>query len=286
VQEIGRVVELWRYPVKSMGGERIASARAEPGSGIAGDRGWAVRDEKAGEIRGAKHIPGLLRCSARYREEPRAGSATPVEIELAGGRRTHSGDPAIHASLSQELGREVTLWPLRPSSDLEHYRRAGSASADELRELLGLVPGEPLPVFSSATPPELAHFVARPGTYFDAFDLHLLTRASLAELAKAAPGAQIDVRRFRPNLLIDTRGATGQPELDWCGAELRVGSLRLRVLEPMLRCAMTVHAQPGLAREPRIMRALVRETGQRLGVAASVIEPGELSAGDRVWRLG
>jgi hypothetical protein len=61
--------------------------------------------------------------------------------------------------------------------------------------------------------------------------------------------------------------------------------VRLRVLEPMLRCSMTLHAQADLPRDPRIMRALVRETGQRLGVAASVIEPGELSAGDRVWQL-
>jgi uncharacterized protein YcbX len=93
------------------------------------------------------------------------------------------------------------------------------------------------------------------------------------------------VRRFRPNLLIDTGDAAGQPERAWCGAELRIGTLRLRVLEPMLRCSMTVHAQAGLPREPAIMRALVRETDQRLGVAASVLEPGELSAGDRVWRL-
>jgi uncharacterized protein YcbX len=265
-----------------MGGERIDSALAVPGTGIAGDRGWAVRDEASGEIRGAKHIPGLLRCSARYLEPPAAGSFAPVEITLSGGERIRGDDAGVHAALSRELGRAVTLWPLQPASDLEHYRRRSSFSLDDLRALLGLDEGEPLPALGSASPPELAQFVARPGTYFDAHDLHLLSRASLAHLERATPGSRVDVRRFRPNLVIDTGAAAGQPELDWCGRELRIGALRVRALAPMLRCSMTVHAQADLPRDPRIMRALVRETGQNLGLAASVAEAGLLRAGDPV----
>jgi hypothetical protein len=280
--QVGRVAEIWRYPVKSMGGERIESAHAVPGTGIAGDRGWAVRDEASGEIRGAKHIPGLLRCSARYLEAPRTGAIAPVEIELPGGQKIRGDDPGVHAALSRELGRAVTLWPLRPASDLAHYRRKGAASLDELRELLGLADGEPLPAFGSSSPPELREFVSRPGTYFDAYDLHLLSGASLAHLSSAAPGSRIDARRFRPNLRIDTGSAAGQPELDWCGRELRIGGLRVRALAPMLRCSMTVHAQAGLPRDPRVMRALVRETGQHLGLAAAVVEAGEVRAGDPV----
>jgi hypothetical protein len=283
LREVGHISEIWRYPVKSMGGERIAAADAFPGTGIAGDRGWAVRDEKAGEIRGAKHIPGLLRCRARYLEQPRTGAIARVEIEFPDGRVLTGDAPEVHAELTRAVGRAVTLWPLRPASDREHYRRAGATSPDELRLLLGLEAGEPLPGFGRSTPPELAEFVARPGTYFDAYDLHLLTTASLARLASAAPGSRIDVRRFRPNLLIDAGSAPGQPELDWCGRELRIGGLRLRALDPMLRCAMTVHAQADLPRDPRVMRALVRETGQHLGLAAAVVEPGRISVGDRVW---
>ena len=48
---IGRVIEVWRYPVKSMRGKRLErcalGARDTPG-----DRGWARRDETAGEVRG------------------------------------------------------------------------------------------------------------------------------------------------------------------------------------------------------------------------------------------
>jgi uncharacterized protein YcbX len=281
-REVGRVAQLWRYPVKSMQGEPVSAARAIPRSGIAGDRGWAVRDESAGEIRGAKHIPALLQCRARYLEEPGPGGSAPVEIELPGGDRVHSAEPDVDARLSRALGREVTLWPLQPAAALEHYRRRAQGSLDELRDLLGLVAEEPLPEFGRHTPAELAQFVSRPGTYFDAHELHLLTGSSLARLAQAAPQSRVDVRRFRPNALIEAAQA-GQPELDWCDGMLRIGTLRVRVLEPMLRCSMTVHAQSDLPRDPRVMRAMVRETGQRLGVSAAVEQAGELAVGDGVW---
>ena len=57
--------QIWRYPVKSMRGELLEEANVTPG-GILYDRGWAVRDEKANTIRGAKYMPTLLQCSAKY----------------------------------------------------------------------------------------------------------------------------------------------------------------------------------------------------------------------------
>ncbi len=48
---VGRVEQLWRYPVKSMRGERVSRAALERRFGIPGDRGWAIRDEDSGEIR-------------------------------------------------------------------------------------------------------------------------------------------------------------------------------------------------------------------------------------------
>ena len=56
---VGVVGELWRFPFKSMAGETLDGAWVGT-DGIAGDRGWALRDEKAGEVRGAKKLPRLL----------------------------------------------------------------------------------------------------------------------------------------------------------------------------------------------------------------------------------
>lgn len=58
---LGKIREIWRYPFKSMQGECLE--RCEVGTlGLPGDRGWALRDEAAGEIRGAKKMPSLLLC--------------------------------------------------------------------------------------------------------------------------------------------------------------------------------------------------------------------------------
>jgi uncharacterized protein YcbX len=284
---VGRLSQLWRYPVKSMAGEVLEQGRIDKRVGIPGDRGWAVRDERAGEIRGAKKIPELLQLAARYLREPEADSTAPVEIRLPDGRVVDSDAHDVSAILSAALGTEVTLCARRPADDLDHYRRARRIEdpASEIRRTSELLPDEPLPALGDF-PPELLEFVSPPGTYFDAFELHLLTRESLAELARRAPGATLDARRFRPNLLVDLDATTqGFPEFDWCGRELRIGNAIARVLSPVMRCRMTTHAQAELPRDPRIMRALVRETQMNLGVGLTVIEPGTVRAGDALELL-
>src|ERR687890_1214784 len=105
---VGRVKEVWRYPLKSMAGERLSTASVGA-RGLWGDRGWALRDEAAGEIRGAKISPALMLCAARYREEPTAEGAPPhADITLPDGTETSTDDPQINELLSELLGRRVT----------------------------------------------------------------------------------------------------------------------------------------------------------------------------------
>jgi uncharacterized protein YcbX len=66
---LGTINELWRYPIKSMCGERVDSCSLSP-RGVVGDRVWAVRDSQTGKIGSAKQIPALLMCSSKYIEEP------------------------------------------------------------------------------------------------------------------------------------------------------------------------------------------------------------------------
>lgn len=281
---VGKVSEVWRYPVKSMGGERME--RGEIGlRGIAGDRGWALRDETAGEIRGAKKLSALLRCTARYLAEPADDKIPPAEITLPDDTRIRSDDPAAAARLSQLLGRPVTLWPLQPASATDHYRRAQPDNPDivaELRAIFGRTQDEPLPDLS-VFPPEIMQYTSPLGTYFDAFPLHVLTTASLAALDTGSRTAHFDVRRFRPNLLLETAGhLRGLVENEWCGKTVRLGSAVVKIEMPCVRCVMPTLAQRNLAEDPSVLRTIVRAAAQNLGVYATVTTPGRVAIGDTV----
>ena len=281
---VGTVVEIWRYPVKSMGGEQLD--RCVVGErGLPGDRGWALRDEVVGEIRGAKKFPQLLRCAARYLEEPTGGRIPAAEITLPDEARVRSDAPEAAARLSELVGKPVTLWPLRPAGDLAHYRRGRPDHPDmmdELRSIFGRLEDEPLPDLS-VFPQALFEFTSLPGTYFDALPLHLLTTATLSDLHRLNPSAHFDRRRFRPNVLIEPQGTTsGQPELDWCGRPLRVGDATVSVKMPVVRCSMTTQPQGDLPKDASVLRTIVRHSNQNVGVYANVLSPGRVKIGDAV----
>jgi uncharacterized protein YcbX len=281
---LGVIREIWRYPFKSMQGERLE--RCEVGTtGLPGDRGWAVRDETAGEIRGAKKMPALLLCTARYREEPAGGRIPPVDITLPDGTTVASDAPGAAARLSEVLGRRVTVWPLLAASDREHYRRGQPDNPDmmaELRQIFAREDGEPLPDLS-VFPQELFEFTSLPGTYFDALPIHLLTTASLATMAEQNPRAAWDVRRFRPNFVIETAPETGGlAEEAWCGKTLRLGTLELRCEMTTARCGMTTQPQEGLPKDPSVLRTIVASAGQNLGAYANIARPGRVAVGDPV----
>ena len=283
----GRIAEIWRYPVKSMGGERIRETSLGA-NGVPGDRAWAVRDEVRGGIRGAKKIPALMRCSARYTSAPSPERVAAPEIGLPGGDTLRADAPDANARVSAAVGTPVTLWPLRPASDVEHYKRGAPDSPDvltELRSIFGREEGEPLPDLS-VFPPDLFQYESPPGTYFDAFPLLLLTGASLRRLAQLAPASRVDVRRFRPNFVIETGdGDAGFPELAWAGKRLRLGDAVLSVEVACPRCVMITHGTGDLPKDPGLMRTLVREAGGSIGIYASVAEPGAVRVGDAVELL-
>lgn len=280
-ERIGVVRELWRYPVKSMGGETMTRATLDA-NGLPGDRGWALRDEAAGEVRGAKKLPALVGCMARYRAEPDAASVPHADITLPGGEVTATDDPDAARRLSALVGRSVTLHPRRPADDLAHYRRGLPDNADmetELREIFGRLPDEPLPDLS-LLPPELFEYTSPRGTYFDVAPIHLVTTASLAALG---PAERFDRRRFRPNLVIETApGVAGLPESEWSGRTLRVGGAVLRATIPTMRCVMVTLPQANLPKDPAILRAIVRDAGQNFGLYADVAAGGAVAVGDPV----
>jgi len=257
--------------------------------GIRHDRGWAVRDEATQIIRGAKHIPALMQCSATYIPETNAGTVPHVSITLPDGTRTRSDASDVHERLSGALGRRVTLWPLLPAEDLDHYRLKDNDPAAlyaEWRRLFALEPGEPFPDLSAFGPAllgELAHYAAPIGTYFDVYPIHILTMHSLRRLRSMLPDSQIEVRRFRPNILLDADVESAEsPEDSWMGQRLQLGRVSLEVRAKAPRCVMTSLAQPGIAQDARIIRAIVKQMASCFGVYANVVEPGLLENATRV----
>lgn len=277
---IGTIQSLWRYPVKSMLGEQISST-AIGQLGIPGDRGYAIRDEKAGEIRGAKNIPQLFQFSARYLAAPSDTYIPPVEITLPNQKTMRTDDPTIHTQISQALGREVTIWPRQPKENTGHYLRAPGGLGD-LRPIFGLEEGEPLPSFEGI-PEEIFQYVAPLGTYFDAYPVHLLTTASLQGLTAHYPEGQFVPQRFRPNIVIATDDNSIQDtEASWKGKILRIGQVEIAVNVPTIRCVMTTLPQGNLPKDPRILRTLVQKNGHHVGSYATVHKGGDIRAGDVV----
>lgn len=295
---IGAVREIHRHPVKSMGGESIRETAIEKRFGVVGDRAWAIRDLTVGEIRGAKKIPALMTLGARYLEEPKDGGSAPIEIDLGNGRCVRSDEAAVSERLSERLGRPVQLCARPPAHDLAHFRRARPITdpETEIREAYELLPDEPTPKvmegpvdFSVVT-----EYVSPPGTYFDFFDMHLLSTRSLERFAARVPDSIIEARRFRPNLVVDLEaprvgegadarpGGSEWPEQEWLGRTLSIGDAAFEITMPMARCGMTTHAQPGLPKDPRIMRALYRECSLNLGVAVTVVRGGRVRVGDAI----
>ena len=282
---VGHVRELWRYPVKSLRGERLPRAAIERRYGVAGDRGWAVREEQVGEIRSAKRVGALVEFAARYVEEPCGAWVPPVEIDLGDRGTVRSDHPELAAKLSDALGFAASLWPRQPADDTDFYRRVDPIDEAEMRRQLALLPDEPIPTYAT-TPPELAaelrEYVSPLGTFFDAVELHLLSTSSLTALGEHAPESDLDVRRFRPNIVVDTRELSGFVEHAWVGRRLRIGPVIADVTMPTSRCVMVTLPQADLPRDRSIMRTLVRATGMDLGVGLAVIEPGTVAIGDPI----
>ena len=303
---IGTIKQIWRYPVKSMAGEQLESC-ALGVAGIPGDRGWAIRNDKTGEITNGKHFPPLMRCSARYLEPPANGSIPHVEITFPDGSQFTSDQADINARLTELVKSSVSLWPLQPASNIEHYRRNsktarllgklarfrlfraalpaitsfGYANA-ELREAFSREAGEPVPDLS-VLPPHILEFTSPPGTYFDAFPIHLLTTASLEIMSRLNPSAAWDVRRFRPNFLIETdENVKGLIESEWNGQKIRLGNVELKGEIPTPRCGMTIQAQKDFPKDPSILRSIVKDANQNFGVYANVITAGSVQIGDSV----
>ena len=286
------VSELWRYPVKSMGGERIDATEVAD-AGFIGDRAYAVIDPATQKVGSAKHPRlwgALLQCRARYLDVPRRDAALPqVSITLPDGEETGSEDPHVDERLSAVFGRPVQLTTVTPEGNgyLAVWPEMEGVMPDDVRAQ-STVDGSEADGTLTALSLGLA---SPPGTFFDVAALHVLTTATLRHLGEVEPASRFAVERYRPNIVIESECAPFA-ENDWTGADVRFGgALGASVLLPTMRCIMTTLAQGDLPRDNQVLRTLTRHnrieitglgTWSCVGAYAAVTTPGAVHVGDDV----
>jgi uncharacterized protein len=273
---LGRVRDLWRYPVKSMRGEPLHAARVIE-RGVLCDRGYALLDQETGKIASAKR-PRLWGCLLQCQAQVVSADGA-VRIALANGQELLADQDDADAALSALTGRSVRLVRTPPPApEIERYWP--DVDGLQLRDTVtsGRI-GQGAP----------------DGTFFGYAPLHLMTTASLARLQALYPRGQVDPRRFRPNLVIETpNGMRGFVENDWVGRRLAIGTeVRLRVTDPSPRCVVPTLPQGELIEDIGILRAVAEHNRPAapalddkrlpsLGVYASVQRGGVIRAGDTV----
>ncbi|MEQ1794411.1 MAG: MOSC N-terminal beta barrel domain-containing protein [Nitrospira sp.] len=259
---VGAVRELWRYPVKSMVGEQL-SAVAVTERGVEGDRRFALIDSETGHVVSAKN-PRRWPTMFSFHARQRLGAPTDVEITLPDGTILVSSASEVNAVLSERLGRKVTLTSVPPSQPvLEQFSPSLDGLSERDSEAMVKIP---------------------PATFFDEAPVHLLTTATLHALQSRYSDGRFDVRRFRPNVLIETElSASGFVENDWKGGIVTIGAqVRLTVTSLCARCVMTTLPQQGLPQDLAILRTAVQQNQGMVGVLATVVTPGVVQAGDPV----
>jgi uncharacterized protein len=267
-EPVGTIRALWRFPVKSMRGEELDAADLTEG-GIVGDRAYAIRDRDTGKVASAKHSkrwPNLLDCRAAFVEPPGTGDALPpVRIDLADGNSVLSDAADVDAVLSRFFGRDVELARAAQNGytidqyhpDLENYDPDGHR--DEVVEAqLGAA------FFSERGLPS----AVPEDSFFDLYPLSVLTTSTLDQLGNLEPQSRFDVRRFRMNVIVETR-ERGFVENGWVGRTLAIGdNVQLGVSLPDPRCCMPGLPQEDLPRDPEVLKALARHN--RIDVAGAL----------------
>jgi uncharacterized protein YcbX len=122
------------------------------------------------------------------------------------------------------------------------------------------------------------------GTFFDCAAVHLLTTATLDRLQELYPQGRFDIRRFRPNIVVQLASAEkGFAENAWVGHTVAIGtSVQLNITGPCGRCVMTTLAQGDLASDPGILRTAAQHNQVNVGVYAAVVQGGTIHRGDPV----
>jgi uncharacterized protein len=264
----GKVVSIWRYPIKSMLGEELNSSYVTE-RGLAGDRAYALIDEETGKVASAKNPrkwERLFDFRSIFVDPPQAPeNIPPVRITLPDGNQIFSDeDKNVDLTLSKALGRNVRL--IRSNLDKPSYE-------EYWPDIDGLAQREK--VTEEAMPPQ---------TFFDISVIRLLTTSTINRLRELYSEGRFEIRRFRPNIVVEP--ASGEKDFIenlWIGKKLAIGEdIILRINGPCTRCVMITLPQGDLPKDLGILHTVARYNQVNVGVYASVLRGGTVHRGDLV----
>ncbi len=262
--QLGTVAQCWCYPFKSMQGASVSSLDIGT-HGVAGDRAYALMDCATGTVLSAKAVKRLLDAAADDQQ-----------VVLPDGTVVALGSPDCDELLSAWLGRDVTVL---------HLEQGEVPEPGLAYEMTFDPPDDDAEMFEIPLP---AH------GFVDLAPLHLIATSTLEGCRAARPELDWDVRRFRPNVVLDHDGETFAEDA-WVGSRLAIGaSCVVAVVQPTVRCAMPLRAQPAgpdgaaLERQPALfaaMNELHSSAPNHLGAYLDVVAPGPVRVGDPVVLL-
>jgi uncharacterized protein len=235
--EIGHVEAIFRYPVKSMGGERLEVANLG-WYGLDGDRRLAFRriDDRSGmPWLTASKLSDLLLFAPHRREDDAQGDL-PTHVRTPDGEEM----PVFGDDLATEVGRRY---------------------------------GAPVQMM------QLRHGI------FDEGSISVIASDTVREIGRLA-GRSLDVRRFRPNVLVRLLRSVPFQEDEWVGGVLSFGegddAPAITATMRDIRCSM-VNFEPGSASPaPEVLRAVVRAHQNTAGIYGAVTRTGRLAVGQRI----
>lgn len=243
-----RVSELWRYPVKSMGGESLLEADVDE-LGLLGDRGWGVFDVETGLTLTGRRTPELLMASARLADGE-------LVITLPGGREVGEDDDAV---LSAWLGREVAL-------------RSAADGAGRFEN--------PMDVEREA---DWIEWDGPAGTFHDSgrSRFTLVSTQSLREwdIRRFRTNVVVDTGG-------EDEFVGGVISIGSVVNGVFVDGVVATVTKRVDRCIMVTRPQPGLGADRAVLTTLRDEREMCLSVGCTVDQPGRIALGSSVDRVG
>ncbi|HMD07522.1 MAG TPA: MOSC N-terminal beta barrel domain-containing protein [Candidatus Acidoferrum sp.] len=236
--EIGHVEAIFRYPVKSMRGERLEAAKLS-WHGLDGDRRLAFRrmDDRSGfPWLTASKLPDLVLFAPQRREDG-AQDDLPTHIRTPDGEEMSVFGPDLAAEVGRRYGAAVQMMQLR-------------------------------------------HGI------FDDASISVIASDTVREIGRLA-GRSLDVRRFRPNVVVRLLRSVPFQEDEWLGGVMSFGegddSPTIAVTMHDVRCSMVNLDPDSASSAPEVLKAVVRANQNNAGVYGTVTRIGRLAVGQTIF---